>query len=158
MESRKVRRRSGGGQKEIRESGEGDNSDRKQPPSTMEQGGTVMVEEETLDDPADEASKKSGNGKNISLADWNRVGEQRGIVKVVIQTGEQQEDGEVEKVAHEKIFGEPDDRSPADDASRKFENDKDIYLEDFSDEELVERALEEEFEFKRDWDLISTLP
>ena len=160
-ESRKVMRRSGRGQEEIRgsggerrRSGGGDNSDGKQPSSEstarMEQGETVMVasqtdeEEETLDDPAYDASKKSGNEEYISLADWNEVDEQRGIVKA-IQIGEQREDGELKKLDDEKIFRESDDRSPADDASRKFENGKDIYLEDFSDEELVERALEEEF-------------
>ena len=140
-ESGEGRRESGGGR---RESGEGDNSDGKLT-GRMDQGRTVVVASQA-DEEASNASEKSGNEK---LADLNGTRQKRGIVEVATLAGEQQQDGEVGKAGDDEIFGEPSHRSRADDTLRKFENGKDICLNDFSDQELVEKALEEEFDLKK---------
>ena len=141
----------------------GDNNEEKQSESTgrMEQGRIVIVVSSRTDqqeegEEADDASKKSENEKSISLAsNWN------GAVGQGVAThtgGEQPEDGgEANKSAVDEIFGKPNDRSPAEDKySRKFEKAGEISLTDLSDEEIIERALEEELQLKRDSEFIST--
>ena len=65
---------------------------------------------------------------------------------------ESNHDGELKR--EEEKLDESAERKPDDDASKKTWIEK----EEGNSLDLVEKALEEEFDFKNDWDMTSTLP